>query len=323
MLHAAGAAVQRLAREKRAAGMEERERMMGRLLKRSLLALALALASLSTPASPALARQGGAPPAGPVIVFVVGGDVGSTGSTLDALAIVEGGRFKAPYAEQEMDEAKKFAGQHMRAGQKYRLTFGGGDVGTVTVREAIEGCNNIHANAASETTAPIRGRIMGLATSSDALGRRAPSRRAPETAEREAVLQLVRDIYRKRRTPAAWLNALEVTNLTATDLDGDGRFEMVGSFIVETKRKQRRDLFLIAAPQAAGFRADFVKFQAYTLSPEGFTSRVDFVDQLDMDGDGLAEVVTVDSGFDAYSYSIYRKSAGRWRLVHSFIGDAC
>lgn len=288
-------------------------------------ALALVLTLLLSTVSVTAQTKPTRGPASSTLVFVVSSDAESTdgSGSMDVLAIIERGRFKSPYAEQETEPAQKFADEHMRAGQKYRLTFGGGDAGSVTIRESSMGCNNIHAKTMSETTAPIRGRVMGLATSSDALGRGAIARRAPETAEREAVLKLVKDIYRQRRTSASLLASLSVTNLTATDLDGDGRFELVGSFVVETKQKQRRDLFLIAAPGAKGFRADFVNFQSYKLPPEGFSSHVDFVDQLDMDGDGISEVVTIDGGFDGYGYSVYQKRRGRWHLVHNFIGDAC
>lgn len=258
------------------------------------------------------------------VVFVVNGEVGSEGKSIDALVVVDGGRFKAPYGDQELGEAKKFADRYYRPGAKYRVTFGGGDAGTFTVGKAAEGCNDVHANGTAETTAPIRGRVMGLATNSDTLGRRESARRAPDPAEREAVLKLVKDIYRRRKTPASWLERMEVTNLAATDLDGDGRYEMIGSFVIETRQKLRRDLFLIAAPQGgAGFRADFVNFQSYKLPPEGFASAVDFLDQLDMDGDGVGEVVTIDGGFDAYGYSVYKKRRGRWVKVHSGLGDAC
>lgn len=325
MLRPAGSAVARTSGPERAPGTEDRVLTKAAPLKVTLLALA---AALSAPAAATCdaqtsARRAGARQAAPsAILFVVGGEAESKEVTLDALAVVEGGRIRLPYAEQEGDGAKEFAAAHMKAGQKYRLTFGGGDAGTVTVRESIEGCNNYHGKGTAETTAPMRGRVMGLATSSETMGRRAASRRAPEAAEREAVLKLARNIYRQRRTPAPSVAAMEVTNLTATDLDGDGRFELVGSFVV-AKGKARRDLFLIAAPQGASFRADFVNFQSYQLPPEGFSSHVDFVDQLDLDGDGQGEVVTINGGFDAYSYSVYRKQRGRWRLVHTFFGDAC
>lgn len=255
------------------------------------------------------------------LVFVVSGDFEE--KILDALAVVAGGEIKAPYAEQDMAAARRFSEKHFRAGTKYRMTFGGGDAGTFSVKSATDGCNNYHASGDAQTSANIRGRVMALATDSAKLGEGASARRAPEAQERAAVLALVNKIFRERRTPAAELPKITVTNMTATDLDRDGRYEIVGSFALESKGNRRRDLFLIAASEGEGFRADFVHFQSYHPPIEGFNSSVDFVDQLDMDGDGVGEVVTLDGGFDAYGYSIYRKKRGRWSRVLRMIGDAC
>ncbi|MGH9883798.1 MAG: hypothetical protein ACRD6N_20430 [Pyrinomonadaceae bacterium] len=78
---------------------------------------------------------------------------------------------------------------------------------------------------------------------------------------------------------------------------------------------------MIAEPDGTSFKAGLIEFQAYKL--QDFVSSIDFVDQLDIDGDGVAEVFAKQQGFDAYSFSIYKKQNGRWRRVHSFIGDAC
>jgi len=69
--------------------------------------------------------------------------------------------------------------------------------------------------------------------------------------------------------------------------------------------------------------ADFVNFQAYQPPPEGFLSSIDFVDQLDLDGNGVGEVFAVQGGFDGYAYVIFRRVGGRWRQVFNMIGDAC
>lgn len=286
------------------------------------LLLPLAAAALVASASQRVLAQGAAQRG--AVVFVVSGDASSSDVTLDALVRVERGRFAETYAQQDVSAARLFAEEFFRPGRKYRLTFGGGDAGAVTIKAATEGCNNMHASGAADTSAPLRGRVMGLATDSETLGRRPGSRRPPEASERAAVLELVRRIYRQRRTPASLLADIQVTNLTATDLDGDGRPEMVGSFTLESTGRRRRDLFLIAATRArAGLVADFVNFQSYRLPSEGFDSAVDFADQLDMDGDGTAEVVAVQHGFDAYGYTIFKKRRGRWSAVYSTTGDAC
>jgi hypothetical protein len=256
------------------------------------------------------------------LVCVVSGD-GDAAMNLDAVVLVRNGKLLAPFVEDNEAAQQKFASEYFQAGRKYRLTFGGGEVGTATVQKSDKGCNNIHATVAVETTAKISGQVKGLATNSNSLGKRTSARRAPTAAERTAVMDLVKKIYTQHGVTTSQYRSLKVTNLTATDLDGDGEYEMIGSFALALKTKAERDLFLIAKPQGAAMRADLTKFQAYQPPPEGFLSSIDFVDQLDLDGDGTGEVFAVQGGFDAYGYVIFKKTGGRWRQVYSAMGDAC
>ena len=244
-------------------------------------------------------------------------------ANMDAVVLIENGKLRQPYPEYNEAAQRKFASLYFSPGKKYRVTFGGGGVGTATVKSSDMGCNNIHATAVVVDNGKIPAHLSALATDSDSLGRKLSPRRAPTDLERQAVMKLVSQIYRSRQTTPAMLRTLKTTNLTATDLDGDGKFELIGSFVIETKAKARKDLLLIAEPQATNFKAAFVNFQSYKLPPEEFDSAVDFVDQLDLDGDGIAEVFVQQHGFDAYGYSIYKKSRGRWRQVYTTTGDAC
>jgi hypothetical protein len=267
----------------------------------------------------------------PVIVFAVSGESGE--GNMDAVALVSGRQFKPPYREENKQDETAFAKNYFAAGKTYRLIFGGGDAGTVTVKKWSEGCNNIHSAVTMAGGPLLGGQVRALATNSDSLGKRPSSRRAPSAEERAAVLKLVRSIYRQRRTPAVLLNSIKVTNLTATDIDGDSKPEFVGSFMLTTRGSARagsegpinfeRDLFLIAKGDASSVRGDFVKFQAYRPPPEQFLSSIDYVDQLDVDGDGIGEVFTIQGGFDAYAYVIFKKAGRRWREVYQGIGDAC
>lgn len=252
---------------------------------------------------------------------------------MDAVAIAIGPQFKPPFREESKQAETAFAQNYFATGKKYRLIFGGGDAGTVTVKKWSEGCNNIHSQVEVASSARLGGQVRALATNSDSIGKRASSRRAPTDAERAAVLKLVRTIYRQRRTPANLMNSIKVTNLTATDIDGDNKHEFVGSFMLTTRGRGsggsegpiifERDLFLIAKGDAIAVRADFANFQGYKPPPEQFLSSIDFVDQVDVDGDGVGEVFTVQGGFDAYAYVIFKKLRGRWREVYQGIGDAC
>jgi hypothetical protein len=244
-------------------------------------------------------------------------------ANLDAVVIVESGKLRQPYPEEDEAGQRKFAGEYFAPGRKFRVTFGGGEVGSVTIKSFDMGCNNIHAVGAIEDAGRIPAQLAALATDSDSLGRKPSSRRAPTDAERAAMNLLVTQIYRAHGATRAVLRTVVTTNLTATDLDGDGKLELIGSYTAESKIKARKDLLLIAEPSGMKFKPAWVKFQAYKLAPEGFDSAIDFVDQLDLDGDGVAEVFVRQHGFDAYGYGIYKKSRGRWREIYTAAGDAC
>jgi hypothetical protein len=254
------------------------------------------------------------------VILAVSSESGE--GSLDAIAVLVGKQLRVPY-EQDKDKWKIFGNEYFKQGTVYRLIFGGGEAGNVTVSKWTEGCNNIHAQATLATSAKLGGKVMALATNSETLGKRSISRRPPTDAERTATLALMKSIYQQHRTPANLMGSIKVTNLTATDLDGDGKYEMVGSFTLAANNKFERDLFLIATPQGAAMRADFVKFQAYQPPPEGFLSSIDFIDQLDIDGDGTGEVFATQGGFDGYALLVFKKTSGRWRQVHDQVGDAC
>lgn len=256
-----------------------------------------------------------------VVVFAVSVESGE--GTMDAVVIVDGKQFGAPFKDTDKAGQKKFAQEYFAAGRTYRMIFGGGEAGSVAVKKSSEGCNAVHAEVTPSTSTRLGGQVKALATSSASLGKRTSARRAPTDAERAAVMTLVKSIYSQNRTPASLITSIKVTNLTATDLDGDGEYEFIGSFTSAAKNKFERDLFLIAKPQGPGMRADFAKFQAYQPPPEEFLSGIDFIDQLDLDGDGVGEVFATQGGFDAYAYLIFKKVGGRWRQVYQGMGDAC
>ncbi len=245
------------------------------------------------------------------------------GAHMDAVVLVEHGKLRQPYKEYDGAAMDKFANKYLVAGMDYRVTFGGGEVGNATMKGFESGCNNIHATATLKDNGKIPPHLSALATNSESLGQRPSLRRAPTDAERAAITLLVAQIYRSRGATRALLRTVVTTNLTATDLNGDGKFELIGSYTAETRTKARRDLLLIAEPDGAGFKPTLINYQSYKLPPEGFDSAINFVDQLDLDGDGIAEVFVLQHGFDAYGYSIYKKRGGHWRVVYTVTGDAC
>lgn len=301
----------------------------------SFLALPLAIALLFTTATltGSYAQRRRQPPRRTLTgtaLFVVSADPSDAGApkeySMDALALLDKGKIVDPVGDGDSSKEQPFADKYFQTGRSYRLLFGGGEVGSVTVQSSSEGCNAIHSKVSVEGAGKVGGKIYALATDSETLGKRASSRRALTASEREAVMTLVKSIYRQHGTSNAQMRLLQVGNLTATDLNGDGKFEVIGDFRIESNPNSltgaRRDLFLIAAPSGKGFKAEFANFQAYRKIDDFGRGR-SFVDQLDMDGDGTGEVVTVDEGYDGYGYSVYKKTGATWRRIYSVMGDAC
>jgi hypothetical protein len=262
-------------------------------------------------------------PAGALVCVVSRNDAESSQGNMDAVVLLRNGKLNQPYTEYNEEAQRKFASEYFATGKNYRVTFGGGEIGSATITGFDMGCNNIHATANLQDNGKMPPRLSALATDSDLLGRKASSRRPPTQPEREAMMKLVNQVYGEHQTAKPLFRLITTTNLTATDLDGDGKFEMIGSFVIQTISGARRDLFLIADPAGKNFKVALEKFQAYRLPPEQFDSAIDFVDQLDLDGDGIGEVFVQQHGFDAYSYSIYKKTNGRWTHVFTTAGDAC
>jgi hypothetical protein len=287
----------------------------------SALLLVSSVLIVSAPRAGNSAAKTAAQPRKGVVVFAVSTESGI--GSMDAVVIVDGKQLRAPYSDEQKDRQKSFANEYFAPGKVYRLIFGGGEAGNVTVKKWSEGCNNIHAEVTPSTDVRLGGKVMALATNSASLGKRASARRPPTDAERAGVMTLMKSVYAQNRTPAGLIVSIKVTNITATDLNGDGNYEMVASFTSAAKNKFERDLFLIAHQQGAVMRADFAKFQAYQPPPETFLSSIDFIDQLDLDGDGTGEVFATQGGFDGYALLIFKKVGGRWRQVFDTIGDAC
>jgi hypothetical protein len=157
---------------------------------------------------------------------------------------------------------------------------------------------------------------MALAADSDSLGVPESSRRAPSPNERSTVLRLAKRAYRRRGVRAPLLTGIKITNLTSVDLDHDGNAELIGSFRIERDQKASL-LFLIVGTNGDNYRI------ALQLYDEGLESGEDFVDALDLDGDGIGEVITQVSGSEVWEYAIYKRKADRWQVVYKRGGGGC
>jgi hypothetical protein len=298
------------------------------------LAAVLLLASFSvgSTAGRNALRQGG-----PAALFVVYGTPPAD-AYIVPFVIIDGGQFKQPIAgDSDADEITRFSNAYYSKGKKYRVLFGGGEAGSLTVTKSNKGeeCIGTSANVALRSTARLNRNVMALATDSASLGGAKSTRRPPTAAERAALTPLVRAAFKEKGTPAALLPGMATVNLTALDLDGDGKAEIVGSFVAKKtgRAAARYALFLFAEPQGASYRTTVLQYDKFTgadiMSGADLTAIENgvyierLVDALDLDGDGALEVVTQRAGLEGDSYFIYKKQAGAWKQIYEFSNYRC
>jgi hypothetical protein len=288
--------------------------------KAATLSLSLLLVAISCAESSA--QNGGGrrrPPQGQDTVLF---DLTSYGNDriIVPVVIIRGGRFVAPPSFGPKSAKRRFAATYYRLGQKYRVLGGGSEAGTVTVKN-LKTCDPALANVEVQPTAEAGGRA--IATNSDSLGKKLVKRRDLNETEKAAIMKLVEPSFRRAGVGVPEFEGV-VNGATAADLDGDGKAELIGTFA--TGAKVQHTVFIIAEPQGNGFKPGLLLFNA-ALDEYGDNSvRRDFLEVLDLDDDGIAEVVVWVNDYrrpDELYFVIYKKQRGRWRGVYSGGGMRC
>ncbi|HEV7700810.1 MAG TPA: hypothetical protein VGO43_11320 [Pyrinomonadaceae bacterium] len=263
------------------------------------------------------------------IVFAVLND----GKTLEPIGYVSKGRLSATVnGSDPKPQITSFARTYYKAGTTYSLVSGGAKGGTVRVTSsnANAECAPNTANVTTKATgAPLKGLVMGVATNMTPKNA-GSSRRKPTPAEKNEADVLAKDAFAKEKlTP----KTLHYQNLTAIDVDNDGKAELVGSYWVEIDKLTRGLLFFIAGKGSSGkYSIGYKEYrsvdQANVMS--GNISAVDegvyhelLLDYVDIDGDGTAEIFSYQQGFEGAGFSAYKRSGGRWTKVHDFNNYHC
>lgn len=232
------------------------------------------------------------------------------GITIDPIVILNQGQYIDPLPDDEAFQ-KQVAAKYLRAGEKFRVIFGGAEAGTVTVGESHE--FGLTHGATLQSSIKLGDEVKALATTSATLGAKQNSRRVPTPEERAAMLNLMTEAYKKRQAPAAVIAKVHVNNITAIDLDADGTAELIGSFETREQNYVSRALFLIAEMRNGQYQSSLTWFNK---GAEATNQVRRLIDVLDVDGDGVAEVFARTSYYESTGFTIYKKVKGVWRSVY-------
>jgi hypothetical protein len=283
-------------------------------------AAVMAQTPAKTPAQkpvPPQANKGAKPPqaaATPGILLFAIDRYDADNTTANPVAFYNQGRFIDPMPKDGNEAGyAAFVKKYLRAGQKYRLISGGGDAGTIIVKGRSEAEIGLTASIELQTSIKLGGEVRALATNSEVIGRKQNSRRAPTPEERAAIVNLAKQTYKQKAVPAGFLAKMETINLTACDLDADGTTEFIGSFEAKGANDTAYCLFLIVESQNGVYKNGASWYMKG--NEETYESRR-FVDHIDIDGDGVSEVIAATSYYESTDYVIYKKVKGVWRSVY-------
>ena len=301
---------------------------MKRQILRYLILVPAVAGLFCVPALAQKAKPVAAPPK--PIIFAVLND----GGTLEPIALVNKGRLEAPV--NGSDDPKRIAAfdkTYYKAGTSYRLIFGGANAGTVKVMSYDPAAECSRNMAVATTIAPkvtLKGLVMGLATNVTGKTAAASYRRKPTPAEKAEMDSLARGEFLKQKLTA---KELHYQNLTALDVDNDGKAEFVGSYWIEIDKLTRALLFFIAekgsnGKYSMGYKEYRTVDQANVMSGE--IKSVDegvyhelLLDAFDFDGNGTAEIFTYTQSFEGAGFDAYRRTGGKWIKAFDYANYHC
>jgi hypothetical protein len=254
---------------------------------------------------------------------------GNVSRRLEPIVLIKDGTFTKPPSEEE--EVQKFGETYLKPGLNYSLLWGGKEIGMVKVKTWIkEGCSGPVDEAEVEIAAPLelKGEVGALATNAPGLGQGKPSRRAPTESEKVRSLDVARDIYRSNGINKKLLQAIKVDHLVAADLDSDQTPEIIGNFRIEEEEKLdsglnsliTHALFLVLRDNRNVLQPLVVRFRSG--SGDSY-SEEKFLDYIDLDKDGVAEVATKSFFYEGWGYRIYKFLKNEWKEVYHGGGGGC
>lgn len=257
----------------------------------------------------------------PIIFAVLDG-----GGTLEPIAFIEKGKLVQAASSDDGNTGTTFTNTYYKTKPVYRLIFGGVDDGTATIKsfDPKAECSAFMAQiTAQPTRAKLKGMVMALAT--DAPTKKTKGVRRPPTAtERAEIETIVRAELIKQGVSTNAAKNLKYYNLTALDVDADGKAEMVGSYWAETSPKERNLLFFIAEKSAGGkYELGYSDYSKVTPAEimSGEMKDLDelggelLLDVLEYNGDSTAEIFTINRAFEGNNFQVYSRQDGKWTKV--------
>lgn len=245
-------------------------------------------------------------------------DAGSP--VITPLAIVRDGKLIEPVIYTSSDEkvADRFIGRHYPNGTKLEVHQAGEALGSVRIDHFNNGCE-LDFNFA---VAPLAGTKLkrkirqGLALSREVSPAHHSFQRLANMDERKALVDLSRKYLTSHGHKITLKAQVQIHDVVATKASASGRPLLVGS-ISFTQNKIEYWLFLILEQHAGEWWTEVAEIHPIQdLEDRKDAEQEDFLDQLDINGDGVDEIFSFSTYYEAGSFASYGFSNGAWKRIY-------
>lgn len=208
----------------------------------------------------------------------------------------------------------EFTSRWLPAGRRYEILHHGERAGTATVVQWIrDPCSNPNAAATLALTGTRRPPLRALAGEGLPEQRGAPWVRESHPEERQVLDRLAAAMFAAHGVEGAGRTS---TVSTATVLfGGTARPVLVGTYTlrVEHPGGRKASAFIVAEEGQDGYRPALTDFQE-GLAPDH--RQLTLIDAVDVDGDGLPEMVLENHYWQWSEYSILSRGEEGWITMH-------
>jgi len=217
----------------------------------------------------------------------------------------------------------RFEKSFYRPGSKLSVFSGGSRLGVARVTSSnvsfIEDGEGSYLSAAISYHGAGRPRLAANTTSQ--IPGHLSTRRAATPAEKSILLRLAKQWLIEYGLDRRLLERGTLGEVISTELRKGVGQALIGRFDVKSQRATHR-LFAIAEPDGGSYRLTLANLEVQPASSDEHTERT-FVDQLDINNDGVDEVITETQLYENCFYDVWKFYANEkgWSLKHS--GGSC
>lgn len=205
-----------------------------------------------------------------------------------------------------------------KTGERLSLFIGAEQQGYITIQKEVPfQCDTSAALASANSSVRFTKDTMALASNADTIRPHTNNRRQPTAQERTYAQQLAAKEFKSHDVGEISARSIKLDHLIVTKLDGSNANFLIGSVSVRLKDVSH-ELFLVGKIQDSTATTELVQYHMTTDLVDGTDSEdFRFVEQLDLDGDGIDELVVEATGYESEQFRIYSHQNGVWKQVHT------